>query len=51
MAYFIGIVMKTQQNLRSRCKKSIAGWIRKVESQIILSHQLTANYFAHLNKK
>ena len=49
MAYFVGILMKAQQNLRSRCKKSIAGWIRKVESHIILPHQLTANYFADLN--
>ena len=50
MAHFVCILMKTQQNLRSRCQKSIAGWIRKVESHIILPHQLTANYFAHLNK-
>ena len=46
MAFFVVIVVKTQQNFWSRFKKRIACWITEVESQILLLGQSTANYFA-----
>ena len=46
MACFGIVLMKTQQNFGSWFMEGIAGWIKEIESQIRLSYQLTANYFA-----